>query len=230
MGAHPQELELRTTHMDKRANNWETQTVCPPAQCKEIAMNIAKSDTSETSTNDDVLKVADGYRAYAFIMWKSHSLCTPIFESKNKILGIPAAVISAVVGSSIFANIALDNRNIWLMLITGMLSIGAAILSALQTFLRYSEIAQAHKASSAGYEQIRRKIDLFKLRYKNGDISKSDLITQLEDISNQMNELGATSPTLPEHIQPKALPALKREIEILEDDKLELPAFLRRQS
>jgi conflict system pore-forming effector with SLATT domain len=92
---------------------------------------------------------------------KAHELSEQSYDKKNKMLGIPATAISVVVGSSIFATLASDNKNVWIMAITGSLSIGAAVLSAVQTFLKYTDIAQSHKIASGEYRVIMGNVDMF---------------------------------------------------------------------
>jgi hypothetical protein len=80
---------------------------------------------------------------------------------------------------------------------TGALSILAAILSALQTFLKYPEIAQSHKAAKDGYESISRKIDIFKLQAAGPQpIPRSDAEKPLQEIANQLDDLSKSSPII----------------------------------
>jgi hypothetical protein len=150
-----------------------------------------------SSEFDDVIKVADGYRGSATLLARAHNLAAERFERRNTYLGVPATIIAAVVGSSIFASLSSNDRNIYLLVTTGALSILAAILSALQTFLKYSEIAQSHKSAKDGYESLRRKIDLFKLEISGSQpISRSDAQVALGGIANQLNDLGKSSPII----------------------------------
>ena len=81
------------------------------------------------------------------------------------------------------------------MIITGALSILAAILAALQTFLKYSEIAQSHKAAKDGYDSVRRKIDIFKLQMAGPQpMPRSDAQKALQGIADQLDALGKSSP------------------------------------
>jgi hypothetical protein len=99
-------------------------------------------ETRTPETLEDFVTMADTYRVHAIGKESGHELSAELFERKNRWLGVPATVISAVVGSSIFASLASEKTSIVLMVVTGSLSICAAVLSALQTFLRYSETAQ----------------------------------------------------------------------------------------
>jgi hypothetical protein len=144
---------------------------------------------------DDIIKVVDGYRGNATLLSRAHNIAAEQSEKKNTYLGVPAAIIAAVVGSSIFASLSSDQKNIYLIIITGSLSILAAVLSSLQTFLRYPEIAQSHKSAKDGYESVRRRIDIFKIGIATlPPPSRAKTQIELQTIAEQMDELGKTSP------------------------------------
>jgi hypothetical protein len=79
----------------------------------------------------DVIEVANGYRKSATLRALAHNIVAEKYERRNKYLGVPAAGIAAVVGSSIFASLSSNDKNIYLMVATGGLSILACILSAM---------------------------------------------------------------------------------------------------
>jgi hypothetical protein len=150
-----------------------------------------------SDTLHDVIEVATGYRGHAILLARAHNLSAERFERRNTYLGVPTAIIAAVVGSSIFASLSSNDKNIYLIITTGSLSILAAVLAALQTFLKYPEMAQSHKSARDGYESIRRKIDLFKLQMSGSTpMSRLDANKALETIANQLNDLGKSSPVV----------------------------------
>jgi hypothetical protein len=172
---------------------------------------------ASSETLNDVIGVAEGYRGTAILHAQAHNIAAERFERKNTYLGVPATIIAAVVGSSIFASLSSNDKNIYLIVTTGALSILAAILSALQTFLKYPEIAQSHKSAKDGYEGIRRKIDIFKLQLAGArPLSRSDAQNALQQIANQLDELGKTSPI----VSTRALRDAK-------DDAVELGALVK---
>src|SRR3712207_131552 len=65
-------------------------------------------------------------------------------ESRNVNLGVPVTILSAVTGTTIFASLAIS-PTVWAKILVGLLSLTAAVLASLQTFLRYDERAQEHK-------------------------------------------------------------------------------------
>jgi hypothetical protein len=73
-------------------------------------------------------------------------------------LGVPAIGLSALVATSVFASLQ-DKLGAYGWIITGMLSVGATILVALQTFLRFEELSSKHQAADARYGAIRQNIE-----------------------------------------------------------------------
>ena len=71
----------------------------------------------------------------------------------------------AVVATSIFGLLSKKDKIVWLVIATGAISVLASILSALQTFLKFSETAQEHHSAAVAYEGMRRRLDIFILSY-----------------------------------------------------------------
>ncbi len=61
----------------------------------------------------------------------------------NNWLGIPAIIATGIVGSTVFATLSKEfGDSVWLKIGLGFLSLTAAVLASLQTFLKYSERAE----------------------------------------------------------------------------------------
>ena len=75
---------------------------------------------------------------------------------QNYLLGIPVIVVSSVVGTAVFADWGKDNALKW---VVGSVSIVAAILASLQTFLKFGENATLHGSAADWFAAIRRDID-----------------------------------------------------------------------
>jgi hypothetical protein len=80
-------------------------------------------------------------------------------ERRGYWLGVPVIVISGIVGTSVFASVAADAISVPVAMIVGALSVTAAILSSLQTFFKFAERAEKHKAFGARYGAIRRELE-----------------------------------------------------------------------
>ncbi len=59
-------------------------------------------------------------------------------------LTIPTIILSAAVGTAVFATLQ-QQSCFWLQFIVGAMSVIAAILTALQSTLRYQELAEKHR-------------------------------------------------------------------------------------
>ena len=76
----------------------------------------------------------------------------------NNSLGILAAAIGAIVGTSIFATVQKDVA-LWARIVAGLTSFIGAILASFQTQFKFSERAAQHHLVAAGYGAIHRMIE-----------------------------------------------------------------------
>jgi hypothetical protein len=75
-------------------------------------------------------------------------------------IGIPAAIFSAVVGTAVFSALGSSQElDIRLRFLVAAISIVTAILTGCQTFLRFSEKSDAHRAAAAKFAELRRFIE-----------------------------------------------------------------------
>ena len=79
-------------------------------------------------------------------------------RKKNLWLGVPVVIFSSIVGTSLFATLANPNAVIppAFKIAIGLISLAAAILAALQTFLRFGERAEKHVVAADWYAAVRR--------------------------------------------------------------------------
>jgi hypothetical protein len=119
------------------------------------------------------------------------------FRKKNIWFGVPVIVLSAVVSTSIFASLNQEDVTPWVRLIIGLVSVAAAVLSALQTFLAFSEQASAHKVTGASYGAIGRRLEQ---AIKAGHFSEASTGEFLDDVRCELDQLAKEAPTLPDHI------------------------------
>jgi hypothetical protein len=73
-------------------------------------------------------------------------------------LGIPVMVLSTVVGTSVFATLQQQQLDPILRITVGLLSVVAAVLASLQTFLGFSERAERHRVAGAKYGAVGREL------------------------------------------------------------------------
>jgi hypothetical protein len=82
----------------------------------------------------------DWYQRVA-VTQRAHYYSAEHFGARKYWLGIPAVVLSTLVGTSVFATIQTQPQ-LWLQIAVGLASVAAALLASLQTFLGYSERAE----------------------------------------------------------------------------------------
>lgn len=92
------------------------------------------------------------------IFHRAHSRAATSFERKNIALGLPTVILTAIAGTTVFATIE-SSPETWVKVLTGAMSLAAAVLAALQTFLRYAELSERHKAAAQKYGMLRRELE-----------------------------------------------------------------------
>lgn len=103
-------------------------------------------------------KVLDDWHRSLIILHRAHWEAASYFEDRNFWLGLAAAVASAVAGTTVFATLE-GSPSVLVRSAVGAFSIVAAMLSAIQAFLRSSEVAARHKAAGVKFGQLRREIE-----------------------------------------------------------------------
>lgn len=92
---------------------------------------------------------------------EAHYRLASRLRRRHLLLGIPVVIFSSIVGTSLFATLADPKAAISPTFKIGIasISLAAAILSALQTFLRFGERAEKHVIAGDWYAALRREVD-----------------------------------------------------------------------
>lgn len=77
---------------------------------------------------------------------------------RNYALGVPVVVLTAAVGTSVFATLG-EIPNTSVQILVGLASLAATVLAALQTFLKYAERAEKHRQSGAFFGSLLKEIE-----------------------------------------------------------------------
>ncbi|HSD48490.1 MAG TPA: SLATT domain-containing protein [Actinomycetota bacterium] len=138
-----------------------------------------------------------GHRAAA--AQHAHYVLAARLRRSNLWLGIPTVVISAVVGTSLFATLAQEGADIpnALRAIVGTLSVLAAILAALQTFLRFAERSERHVVAGDWYAAIARRIDELAVMPPE---QRGDPREVLDGIRKELNKASQSYPEIGEKL------------------------------
>jgi len=128
------------------------------------------------------------HRVYA--AQSAHYAAADGFRLLNYLVGVPAVICSSVVGTALFAGL---EKNSSRTLLVASISILAAVLGGLQTFLRFAERASLHATAGDWFSAIRRDIE--EIRH----LSVEDRGTPkdcLDEIRKEMNRAAQDSPEL----------------------------------
>lgn len=132
---------------------------------------------------------------------KDHYFAAGRWDRVNLMLGIPATTIAAVTSVAALSDLAGPNKDI----VSGVLAIIVAALTAITTFLNPNEKATDHKAASSSYDALRIKVSFLKdielsTDYPSLDEPTKEVIKQLKELNNQLIDLGQHSPRIPRSI------------------------------
>jgi len=103
-------------------------------------------------------QVLDDWYKRVAVTQRAHYLSAEHFGTRKYWLGIPAVVLSTLVGTSVFATVQ-KQPEVWLQITVGLASVAAALLASLQTFLSYSESAEKHRIVGAKYGALGRELE-----------------------------------------------------------------------
>jgi hypothetical protein len=106
-----------------------------------------------------------------------HELASRTYAKGQYALGIPALIASTVVGTSLFAS--LSSREVpplWV----GLLSIAAAVLAAIQTFMDFGGRSDKHRAAAVKYKASIRGLEYLSVQIANGAALTDEQITAVQ--------------------------------------------------
>ena len=160
---------------------------------------------------DDIIKKAEQYKIDATYNGRAHYKAVEIASKKGNLIGVPAVVASSIVATSIFATLNTNPQIEW-KLATGFLSIATAILSALQTFFKFSDKAEKHRVAGAKYSGLRRNIEHFILTYSGKDLSaREDALKEIKLIGESLTKLAEDSFPVPQKAYDLAIKEISEE-------------------
>ena len=118
-----------------------------------------------------------------------HNVAAARYKKRDDILGASSAILSAIVATSLFAFLS-DTGNEMLKILTGVVSVLAAITAAANTFLNYGELAEQHRQAAVSFGSLRRRMELINL---SDDANKRPL---MDKVREDWEELEKQAPVL----------------------------------
>ena len=114
---------------------------------------------------------------------------------RERWLGLPVILITAIVGTSVFASVSAQTVSTEAKLAVGLLSVLAAVLSSLQTFFKFAERSEKHRTAAVRFSAIRRRLEM--LYAQNRTTYDKDYLDTLRE---SLDALAQESPNVPAKI------------------------------
>ncbi|MCC8400338.1 SLATT domain-containing protein [Paraburkholderia sp. MMS20-SJTN17] len=125
----------------------------------------------------------------------SHYDMADLLSARERGMGWLVTALSAFVGTAVFASLSAAPISTEMRIFVGLVSVAAALSAALQTFLRYAERAEKHRAAGARYGAVRRRLEA--VFAGDADAREAHYLTS---IRIELDRLAEDSPNVPPHI------------------------------
>ncbi|MFB3897326.1 MAG: SLATT domain-containing protein [bacterium] len=106
----------------------------------------------------DAIKLLQEWHNGLRINHIAHLRAAAEYKLLGRIFGLLVTMFSVVIGTSIFSTLG-SSENLLVLLMAGSISVLAAVLSGIQGFLNYPELAAKHKHAGVKYGELRRQIE-----------------------------------------------------------------------
>lgn len=134
--------------------------------------------------------------------WRQ-ALCrkrAPYEPGLGRALGIVAVILSTTVGTAIFGTFS-ESPSSGIRTAAGLLSVGAAVMAALQTFLGFAQRQVAHHESAVRYGALRRECEAA----MSMSLSQGELNRVMSSVRKRWDEADVSAPAVSQRIWRSAL-------------------------
>ena len=142
-----------------------------------------------------------GIRIFHIAHFRAAARCSRM----GRFLGVPVVILTTIVGTAIFATLN-EAQSDSLRIVAGVLSMLAAILSGVQTFLDYSAREQKHHQAAVAFARLRREVEEF-LSFFSSPQDQREFMKKTRD---QWDALVDSSPDVSQAIYDKARSMISR--------------------
>ena len=123
---------------------------------------------------------------------RAYYITSTRYKRLNYIYGIPVVCFTVFISSSVFSELQ-KLPDSYVQLIVGFVSVVAAIMAAVQTFLRFPEKAEKHRATAVRYGLLKKEIEKFLVLYPS---KNEEAINRIENIKKEWDVIVSESPTV----------------------------------
>lgn len=147
----------------------------------------------DINNNSTINVVASQWLNRAKIARDSHYKQGKILKRRHTAMGVTICILSAIVGSSIFASISQAAATPTKILV-GMLSIAASGLAGLNTFLNTAEKSEKHRLTAIRFSSLVRKLEIIISSASGGEDTAH---RSLEEVQKEWDSINYDSPLAP---------------------------------
>lgn len=122
----------------------------------------------------------------------AHYEMANILSGRDRWMGVPVILITTIIGTSVFVSLTAVAIAPAAKITVGLLSVLAAVLSGLQTFFKFSERSEKHRATAARFGAIRRKLEVI-----YAEDTASEEKHYLHTLREELDHLAEDSPHVP---------------------------------
>ena len=124
-------------------------------QSEDTLPRMTESDGREWD-DPKAVELLEDWHSRVYAAQAAHYASADRFRLLNYVVGVPSIIFSSIVGTAIFAGL---EKNSTPSRLVASISILAAVLAGLQTFLRFSERASQHATAADWFSAVRRDIE-----------------------------------------------------------------------
>jgi len=155
-----------------------------------------------------IFEKAHACRRQAIVKKNCHYHMANRAEALHVKLGFFVTMLSTIVGTLLLATLTREHKNdTWYMIsiITGVISVFAALLSGLQTYFRLIGTAENNRTQALRYEAIYAKIESLFLTHRGtlAENGSNDVMEKLTEIFSDFEKASEIAPLIPNAILEK---------------------------
>lgn len=142
---------------------------------------------------DEAVNVLENWKRRCQVSMRCYNAATDSAARRERLIGVPATLLSAIVATAVFVTVSQDPAVEW-KIATGVIALGSAGLTGLQTFLRLAERVEQYREAARRYGRLRRRIEQTLLLMP---ASRQQLDEVLSELSESLDSAASGSPNAP---------------------------------
>lgn len=152
----------------------------------------------------DTKELLDYWQVGTRIFHMAHHRASAFYARMQKAVGMSVVILTTTLGTTLISDLGKTSITI------GLLSVGATVLAALQTFLNLEGRAEQHRAAALKYGMLRRRIELVLV---DTDIEENKLASLMEAFRTDWDLADKAAPILPQRFYDQAKVLVTKSIE-----------------